>query len=109
MRRECAPAGYTCADHVFETSIAYAGDSTFMSQLVGYDKDNMSPTVIAAIRPYLDRKEFDPEVRLDFVLGAEGFLRCRSVPADHASHSRAHDRYQKVHAPHTDKSCLQLM
>jgi hypothetical protein len=34
-----------------------------MSQLSGYDKDNIAPNVIAAIRPFLDRKEFEPEVR----------------------------------------------
>jgi hypothetical protein len=34
-----------------------------MSQLVGYDKDNIPSAVVAAIRPYLNRKEFDPEVR----------------------------------------------
>ena len=33
-----------------------------MSQLVAYDKDNIAPAVIAVIRPYLDRKEFEPEV-----------------------------------------------
>lgn len=33
-----------------------------MSQLVEYDKDNIAPSVVALIRPYLDRKEFDPEV-----------------------------------------------
>jgi len=33
-----------------------------MSQLVGYDKDSIPPPVVALIRPYLDRKEFEPEV-----------------------------------------------
>lgn len=34
-----------------------------MQQLQTYDKDNIAPSVVAAIRPYLDRKEFEPEVR----------------------------------------------
>jgi dynein heavy chain len=32
-----------------------------MSQLQEYDKDNIPPAVIAVIRPYLDRPEFNPE------------------------------------------------
>ena len=32
-----------------------------MQQLVAYDKDNIAPSVVAAIRPYLERKEFELE------------------------------------------------
>jgi dynein heavy chain len=32
-----------------------------MSQLQEYDKDNIPPAVVAAIRPYLERPEFVPD------------------------------------------------
>jgi hypothetical protein len=38
------------------------GDSTFMSQLQQYDKDDIPATCIAGVRPYLGRPEMAPEI-----------------------------------------------
>lgn len=43
------------------SSQALLGDTTFMSQLQQYDKDNIPPSYIAAVRPYLERTELVPD------------------------------------------------
>lgn len=49
-------------DDYWGPSQALLGDPTFMTQLKEYDKDNIPPSIITAIRPYLERPEFAPEV-----------------------------------------------
>jgi hypothetical protein len=39
------------------------GDPGFLASLQEYDKDNISPAVVATIRPYIERPEFEPQVR----------------------------------------------
>jgi dynein heavy chain len=40
---------------------ALLGDTTFMSQLQQYDKDNIPAAYITAVRPYLERPELAPD------------------------------------------------
>jgi dynein heavy chain len=40
---------------------ALLGDTTFMSQLQQYDKDNIPPAYIVAVRPYLAMPELAPD------------------------------------------------
>ena len=40
---------------------ALLGDTTFMAQLQQYDKDNIPPAYITAVRPYLERPELLPD------------------------------------------------
>ncbi|KIY97683.1 Dynein heavy chain 3, axonemal [Monoraphidium neglectum] len=79
-------------DDYWGPSQALLGDPTFMSQLSGYDKDNIAPNVIAAIRPFLDRKEFEPETVKKASKAAYGL--CCWVRA-----MEAYDRVAKVVAP----------
>lgn len=40
---------------------ALLGDTTFMAQLQQYDKDNIPPAYIVAVRPYLAMPELAPD------------------------------------------------
>lgn len=39
---------------------ALLGDPTFMQQLQNYDKDNIPANIVAIIKPYVEKPEFDP-------------------------------------------------
>jgi dynein heavy chain len=43
-------------------SQAVLGDPRLLETLREYDKDNIAPVVVAAIKPFVDKPEFDPEV-----------------------------------------------
>ncbi|EFJ50020.1 dynein heavy chain 6 [Volvox carteri f. nagariensis] len=67
-------------------------DTKFLDTLRAYDKDNIPPPIIAAVRPYLDMDDFDPAVVKKASAAAYGL--CCWVRA-----MEAYDRVAKVVAP----------
>jgi hypothetical protein len=68
---------------------ALLGDTTFMAQLQQYDKDNIPPAYITAVRPYLERPELLPDTVKKASKAAYGL--CCWVRA-----MEAYDRYAAV-------------
>ena len=68
------------------------GDPGFLASLQEYDKDNISPAVVATIRPYIERPEFEPQVVAKASKAAYGL--CCWVRA-----MEAYERVAKVVAP----------
>ena len=71
---------------------ALLGESKFLESLQTFDKDNIPPSTIDRVRPYLDLKEFDPEVVKKASKAAYGL--CSWVRA-----MEAYDRVAKVVEP----------
>ncbi|GLI63290.1 hypothetical protein VaNZ11_006196 [Volvox africanus] len=67
-------------------------DTKFLDTLRAYDKDNIPPPIVAAVRPYLDMDDFDPAVVKKASAAAYGL--CCWVRA-----MEAYDRVAKVVAP----------
>ena len=68
------------------------GDTSFLPSLHEYDKDNMDPKIIKAIKPFIAMPEFEPEVILKASKAAYG-LCCWARAME------AYDRVAKVVAP----------
>eukprot|EP00878_Enallax_costatus_P031925 GHUV01034994.1.p1 GENE.GHUV01034994.1~~GHUV01034994.1.p1 ORF type:complete len:506 (+),score=169.08 GHUV01034994.1:358-1875(+) len=79
-------------DDYWGPSQALLGDTTFMTQLQEYDKDNISPAYIQAVRPYLDKPEFQSDTVKKASKAAYGL--CCWVRA-----MEAYDKVAKVVAP----------
>lgn len=67
-------------------------DTKFLDTLRAYDKDNIPPAIITAVRPYIDMPEFDPSVVKKASAAAYGL--CSWVRA-----MEAYDRVAKVGTP----------
>ncbi|XP_015433748.1 PREDICTED: dynein beta chain, ciliary-like [Dufourea novaeangliae] len=58
-----APRGQIPKDRSWKACKAMMGHvDTFLSQLRNYDKENIHAEVVKAIQPYINNKEFDPEI-----------------------------------------------
>nr|XP_012153585.1 PREDICTED: dynein beta chain, ciliary-like [Megachile rotundata] len=58
-----APKGKIPKDRSWKACKAMMGSADqFLSSLRNYDKENIHPEVVKAIQPYINNKEFDPEV-----------------------------------------------
>ncbi|XP_078035559.1 dynein beta chain, ciliary-like isoform X9 [Augochlora pura] len=58
-----APRGQIPKDRSWKACKAMMGSvDTFLSQLRNYDKENIHAEVVKAIQPYINNKEFDPEI-----------------------------------------------
>ncbi|XP_076749810.1 dynein beta chain, ciliary-like [Xylocopa sonorina] len=58
-----APRGQIPKDRSWKACKAMMGHvDTFLSQLRNYDKENIHPEVVKAIQPYINNKDFDPEI-----------------------------------------------
>ncbi|XP_054000578.1 dynein beta chain, ciliary-like [Hylaeus anthracinus] len=58
-----APKGQIPKDRSWKACKAMMGSADgFLSQLRNYDKENIHPEVVRAIQPYINDKEFDPEI-----------------------------------------------
>ncbi|GFH25705.1 dynein heavy chain 3, axonemal, partial [Haematococcus lacustris] len=79
-------------DDYWTPSQALLGDPTFMTKLQEYDKDNIPAVIITAVRPYLDKPEFSPELVQKASKAAFGL--CQWARA-----MEAYDRVAKVVAP----------
>lgn len=77
--------------HSFFTQ-ALLGDSKFLETLQTFDKDNIPATTVEKVRPYMELKEFDPEVVKKASKAAFGL--CSWVRA-----MEAYDRVAKVVEP----------
>ncbi|PNH07360.1 Dynein heavy chain 7, axonemal [Tetrabaena socialis] len=73
-------------------SQALLADTKFLDTLRAYDKDNIAPHIITAVRPYIDMPEFEPSVVKKASAAAYGL--CCWVRA-----MEAYDRVAKVVAP----------
>lgn len=67
-------------------------DTKFLDTLRAYDKDNIPPAIITAVRPYMDMPEFEPSVVKKASAAAYGL--CSWVRA-----MEAYDRVAKVGTP----------
>ncbi|XP_076625371.1 dynein beta chain, ciliary [Colletes latitarsis] len=58
-----APKGQIPKDRSWKACKVMMGSvDAFLSQLRNYDKENIHPEVVRAIQPYINNKEFDPEI-----------------------------------------------
>ncbi|XP_060831072.1 dynein beta chain, ciliary-like [Bombus pascuorum] len=58
-----SPRGQIPKDGSWKAFKAMMGHvDTFLSQLRNYDKGNIHPEVVKAIQPYINNKDFDPEI-----------------------------------------------
>ena len=58
-----SPRGQIPKDRSWKACKAMMGHvDTFLSQLRNYDKENIHPEVVKAIQPYINNKDFDPEI-----------------------------------------------
>ncbi|XP_076548684.1 dynein beta chain, ciliary isoform X2 [Osmia lignaria lignaria] len=58
-----APKGQIPKDRSWKACKAMMGHTdTFLSQLRNYDKENIHAEIVRAIQPYINQKEFDPEI-----------------------------------------------
>ncbi|MEW5317509.1 MAG: hypothetical protein WDW38_008798 [Sanguina aurantia] len=79
-------------DDYWTPSQALLGEPGFLSRLQEFDKDNIAPAIVTAIRPYVAMPEFEPEVVKKASKAAYGL--CCWVRA-----MEAYDRVAKVVAP----------
>lgn len=58
-----SPKGKVPKERGWKESKAFMGKvDTFLDNLLHYDKENIHPDVVKAIKPYLNNKEFVPEL-----------------------------------------------
>ncbi|XXQ31525.1 Dynein heavy chain AAA lid domain containing protein [Plasmodiophora brassicae] len=72
-------AGQKVSDYWETAKKSFLGDPKFLTTLQNYDKDNIPPKIIDAIRPYMDNPEFIPDKVKKASVAAQGL--CKWVRA----------------------------
>ena len=90
------PQSGKMVDDYWQSSLKMLMESDFLESLRSYDKDNIDPKIVTAIKPYIDNPEFEPEKIRQASKAAYGL--CSWVRA-----MEAYDRVAKVVEPKRKK------